>query len=181
MHLMSFRIRPEGDEPGRSGEACLAVTPPGSAVLSCLDSHRPYPGPWHGEVGGGGSINVRRPETCDLRPSGATKWLRGPTNVLAWYAGCGAESMVRRCWRPDSNRQGPRPNDLWDRRVYQFRHASTYSDDKLWQSSNSTRGRRNRLDRPGNIRAHVWDTFTKLMHAADSRRWSRSMRMSACE
>ena len=162
------------------------------------------------EVGGGGSINVRRPETCDLRPSGATKWLRGPTNVLAWYAGCGAESIVRRCWRPDSNRQGPRPDDLWDRRVYQFRHASTHSDDKLWQSSNSTRGRRNRLDRPGNIRAHVWDTFTKLMHdvpnfcvwhqrnlalgdisrtatltsrktAADFCRWSRSTRMSACE
>ncbi len=92
------------------------------------------------------------------------KGLRGPTNVLAWYDEWDAESMVRRCWRPDSNRQGPKPNDLWDRRVYQFRHASTYFDDKLWQSSYTARGRSKRLDRSGNIGTHVWYTATKLMH-----------------
>ena len=32
---------------------------------------------------------------------------------------------MRRCWRPDSNRQGLSPNNLWSCRVYQFRHAST--------------------------------------------------------
>ncbi len=64
-------------------------------------------------------------QIVDSPASGVANWHRNSTSMSILSKTVRLVNCVRRCWRPDSNRQGLSPNNLWSCRVYQFRHAST--------------------------------------------------------